>query len=268
MMRRQCAMATTWPFLLGLVVLLLNDAWGKAAFPGLLTGKLSDFAGVAVVSLLLAAAFPRRRGLVYLAVVSAFTWWKSPWSQAAIEAFNAWGLMQIGRTVDLTDLIAFAVLPGCEAVARNVSAFAVPGATLRRALAAPVLALTALGLMATSSMPVRQHLEARSLPPAPALDRAIVAQVVSEVALSQRLRCMNCDKPGESPWFQGNDLSLTYETPDDRSIRIDVRTSGAPNFVGKSAKEKASLLQDTIKARLTARFPGLQFVERPSEGGR
>lgn len=28
MIRRLCAMATTWPFLLGLVVLLLNDAWG------------------------------------------------------------------------------------------------------------------------------------------------------------------------------------------------------------------------------------------------
>ncbi len=44
------------PLALGAVVLLLlNDQWGKSAFPGALTGKLSDFAGLAFFPLFLQA---------------------------------------------------------------------------------------------------------------------------------------------------------------------------------------------------------------------
>jgi hypothetical protein len=43
---------TTWPFVLALTTLIANDAWLKSAWPGLITGKLSDVAGIAVVALL------------------------------------------------------------------------------------------------------------------------------------------------------------------------------------------------------------------------
>jgi hypothetical protein len=39
--------------LAALVLLVLNDHWGKAAFPGFLTGKLSDVAGLAFFPLFL-----------------------------------------------------------------------------------------------------------------------------------------------------------------------------------------------------------------------
>ncbi len=67
---------------LGILVLLLNDHVLKEAFPGLVTGKLSDFAGLAFFPLLLQAGWewlaaragrfegPSRRLLVGCAVVT------------------------------------------------------------------------------------------------------------------------------------------------------------------------------------------------------
>lgn len=54
---------TRWPFLTALAVLLVNDSFLKASLPGLVTGKLSDFAGIAMIALPLFVAFPRRKDL-------------------------------------------------------------------------------------------------------------------------------------------------------------------------------------------------------------
>lgn len=42
---------------LAIVLLAVNDQWAKAAWPGLLTGKLSDFAGLAAFPLFLQAGW-------------------------------------------------------------------------------------------------------------------------------------------------------------------------------------------------------------------
>ena len=44
------------PFLVSLTVLLLNDRWWKGAWPGFVTGKLSDVAGVVVAAVLVSVA--------------------------------------------------------------------------------------------------------------------------------------------------------------------------------------------------------------------
>ncbi|MFZ5481657.1 MAG: hypothetical protein ACOZNI_33145 [Myxococcota bacterium] len=60
-----------------IVVLAANDHWGKAAYPGLVTGKLSDFAGLLFFPLLLQGLvelFTRRvdrRVLVASAIATA-----------------------------------------------------------------------------------------------------------------------------------------------------------------------------------------------------
>lgn len=54
---------TDWRFLAALVALIANDHWAKGAHPGLLTGKISDVAGLVVLPVLLATAarsFSRR----------------------------------------------------------------------------------------------------------------------------------------------------------------------------------------------------------------
>ncbi|MFN7142762.1 MAG: hypothetical protein ACK4YP_03230, partial [Myxococcota bacterium] len=67
--------------LVAMVVLAVNDHWGKAAFPNLVTGKLSDVAGLAFFPLLLQAGWevltrrpPCRRVLVAatIATMSVF----------------------------------------------------------------------------------------------------------------------------------------------------------------------------------------------------
>lgn len=54
-------------FLVALVALVVNDHWAKETFPGLITGKLSDFAGMIVLPVLLAsvvALVPRLHGRI------------------------------------------------------------------------------------------------------------------------------------------------------------------------------------------------------------
>lgn len=98
-------------FLVGLAVLILNDFWLKAAFPGWLTGKLSDFAGLLVFPLFWTACFPRFKRPIYLLTGLFFLLWKTPLAHDLITFFNAWSPLPIGRTVDYSDWLALLVLP-------------------------------------------------------------------------------------------------------------------------------------------------------------
>lgn len=98
-------------FLFALALLIANDAWCKALFHNALTGKLSDFAGVFAFAYFWATLIGRRETAVHIAVGIAFAWWKSAWSQPAIDAWNAFGVWPVARVVDLSDLLALAVLP-------------------------------------------------------------------------------------------------------------------------------------------------------------
>jgi hypothetical protein len=98
-------------FLAGLSLLLLNDIVFKQLSPGWLTGKLSDFAGLFVFPLFWSALLPRFRRAVYVLTALAFVFWKSSSSEPLIDAWNALALLPLGRTVDVTDLIALGVLP-------------------------------------------------------------------------------------------------------------------------------------------------------------
>ena len=98
-------------FLLGLIVLLLNDFYLKAQFNNFLTGKLSDFAGLFIFPLFFAAFFPKRKLLIYFLTGFLFVFWKSPFSQSEIDLWNSISLFNLGRVIDYTDLLAVLVLP-------------------------------------------------------------------------------------------------------------------------------------------------------------
>lgn len=100
------------PLLLASVALLaVNDWILKPAFHNALTGKLSDVAGVAALALFLRAVWPARPTFACLLAAAAFTWWKSPASQAVMDGFNGLGWWTVARVVDWTDLVALLVLP-------------------------------------------------------------------------------------------------------------------------------------------------------------
>lgn len=111
--------ALTHPvFWAALFVLLLNDRVLKGAslLPPVVTGKLSDFAGLIVAPLVLCALAagrtPRRRAICFAAVAIVFGGIKlsGPAADALVDALAALG-WQWHVAVDPTDLIALAALP-------------------------------------------------------------------------------------------------------------------------------------------------------------
>src|SRR3954462_10594003 len=98
-------------FIIGLLLLTLNDHWLKMRYPGVLTGKLSDFAGMLIFPLFLAFLFPRQSGrpghwVMPLLTGLWFIFWKSPASTPLIDWYNTWTPIAITRIVDYSDLLA------------------------------------------------------------------------------------------------------------------------------------------------------------------
>lgn len=84
--------------LVAMLLLALNDHWWKAAFPGVLTGKISDFAGLAFFPLLLQALWEvvtrsgsTRRVLVTVVVVTGVVFATTKTVPAATQLW-AWSL--------------------------------------------------------------------------------------------------------------------------------------------------------------------------------
>ena len=98
-------------FLSALGLLLLNDMLLKSTFPGAVTGKLSDVAGVFAFTAFGLALFPQRRSAVMAIAAVWFMYWKSPFSQPLIDAFNRLAFYRVGRVKDYSDLWALAVIP-------------------------------------------------------------------------------------------------------------------------------------------------------------
>lgn len=98
-------------FLIGLCLLLINDFYLKPIFHNEITGKVSDFAGLFIFPLFLCSILPRRRKIIFAGVFAGFIVWKSPYVQPVIETWNSLGIFRIGRTVDMTDLLALVSLP-------------------------------------------------------------------------------------------------------------------------------------------------------------
>jgi len=93
-------------FILSLACLLANDIYWKYEYYNWLTGKLSDFAGLFVLSVFLSAFFHRHTLLIYIGITIFFIWWKSPLSQPLIDLLNRSLDLSFNRTIDYTDLVA------------------------------------------------------------------------------------------------------------------------------------------------------------------
>ena len=145
-------------FALALVVLVLNDHVLKTAYPGWITGKLSDVAGLVVAPLLLGVLLTAwrvpRPMLVAIAVVGlGFTLTKATAAGAA-TASDLWSLTGVPTLIraDVTDLLALPALYGAWLVHRHAAALP-PGswrATVARAIGVALLPVAVLATAATS----------------------------------------------------------------------------------------------------------------------
>ena len=136
-----------WPFLLSLALLLINDLVLKAAFPGILTGKVSDVVGLFALPVFACALMPRWPGLIHLGAASGFAFWKSPYSQPLIDGWNNSFAWTVGRTVDYTDLL---VLPVVVLSYRYVTGPAAEQRRNRSAWRPVVVLVTTFAFAATS----------------------------------------------------------------------------------------------------------------------
>lgn len=96
----------SYAFVGALAILLLNDFVLKEAWGNLITGKLSDFAGLFAFPVFWTAVLPRYRTLIHWGTAALFVLWKLPVSEPLIVNWNSWAPLTVGRTADPTDLLA------------------------------------------------------------------------------------------------------------------------------------------------------------------
>lgn len=135
--------------LAALALLVVNDHVLKAAFGGVVTGKLSDFAGLylfAVFCIALSRAPAPGRTCALMA--AAWVAWKTPLSGPILAAWNGMGIFRLHRIADPTDLLALAVLPFAWRAART------PRMPCRRIIPIAVVPACLLAFAATDRFPV------------------------------------------------------------------------------------------------------------------
>lgn len=92
-------------FIFSVLLLLLNDFYLKYVFPGLLTGKLSDFAGLFAFAYFFSSLLPKYKKQIHIVIAFLFIFWKSSYPQPFIDLINSVGV-PIHRIVDPSDNIA------------------------------------------------------------------------------------------------------------------------------------------------------------------
>jgi hypothetical protein len=102
---------TSFWFLAGLTILLLNDFVLKQTFHNWLTGKLSDFAGLFIFPIFWTVLFPRQKFIIFVLTTFLFAFWKSDLSESFIKFWNDFTLLPLQRAVDYSDYLALSILP-------------------------------------------------------------------------------------------------------------------------------------------------------------
>ncbi|MFL6245198.1 MAG: hypothetical protein ACJ74H_04180 [Thermoanaerobaculia bacterium] len=98
-------------YLVSLVALVVNDLCLKTIWPGVITGKLSDVAGLFVFAVFFSCLL-RRPALVSIITGVLFVCWKSPIADPLVMFWNAHvSVWPVSRVRDLSDLVAIAILP-------------------------------------------------------------------------------------------------------------------------------------------------------------
>ncbi|ATP27080.1 hypothetical protein CRN81_00870 [Chromobacterium violaceum] len=262
MHQRLCSTLAGWPALASLSLLLANDWWLKQHHPGWLSGKLSDFAGLALVGMLALAIWPKRFATVSAGIALAWLWWKSPQSTPAIDAVNHWLPFRVARVVDYSDLIALSALPLSRLAVVHRERLALAAPASRRWLAPP-LAFTALLACAASATPYSEQYSVRTRIQAAHLDRAKTMEALNAVAAQYQLRCQQCDPAQDKGLYEGSTkphLLLRYQYTSSQEIRFDI-WAVLPGVFNGSERERLKAIRGSILREMALRIPKLDYLE-------
>lgn len=248
-------------FLLAVLVMSLNDFVLKAAFHNWITGKLSDFAGLAAFSLFCCGMFPQRRWEMAVGISIAFSWWKSLYSQSVIDFANQYLPFQIGRTVDYSDLIA---LPVVWLACRYAPVLPLLPLKQLQVCGIAIVSMAAFtGTSVINSYVVRETVEIgqATIPSDVSNVEAALQNLLDVVAEKRGMRCTVCDSLSKGRIYQENhaDTFLILTANFDRSrshLLYDIR----PVSLNSPYKEKdIESLRAELQSALSNTYPSLKI---------
>ena len=252
----------SWPFLLSLAVLITNDLYLKSAFPGWLTGKLSDVAGIYLLALLITAASPGKKYVGAAILALGFLYWKSPLSQWFIDHVNAVLLVQIGRVIDYSDLLALFVIPLAWTTVSH-------GATRPRKLptqkliSIPVAVVTVLAVSGTSILiPIGEY-SIRNADIENRVDESAFVAAIERVAAKYELQCENCDATTDEAFYFNEDMDFSYSLDEpSNGVRFRVRVTKMKGFIlPRPDYDLFDRFMRDLKLELGELSPSMEFVQ-------
>lgn len=236
---------------MSLGLLLANDRFLKSSFPGWLTGKLSDFAGLIVLALVLFPLLPRRSTAIASGIAAFFIWWKSPYSSFAIDAVNGFGLVTIGRVVDYSDLLALVVLPVSVLAYRSSIGQRTDVEAWRRALIAPTAVVAVLAISGTSVLRSVRPAEIRADGGGSVMSVSEVDTVIESLFNSRNDECQ--ERVGSRRACFIDRVWFSYEVNDD-GLKFEFEELG-------NSRRRVNRLIDSLKQAFATRADGLIYVE-------
>ena len=108
-------------FIFCIIILFANDHYIKFNYPGWLSGKLSDAVGIIILPLTLAYIFPKLGKMAIIVSAVLFLFWKSEFSQALIDLYNQYSVVETSRIIDYSDLLVFVFLPVPYYIINNIN---------------------------------------------------------------------------------------------------------------------------------------------------
>ena len=201
-------------FIIALLLLIANDYFLKQNFPGWLTGKLSDFSGLFLFSLLLSAFFPSKNRHILLLCAILFLFWKSPLSQIVIDSWNKLFSLKIARVVDYSDLLAVAILP----LSRKYF-ISIKPPPAKKILACPILMLSLLAIMGTSVIRPSYTVKLQMQKEKQDVSSSVIAEdgistiidtneKISSIATNYGLSCSDCRSDKNYRRYENNGITL------------------------------------------------------------
>lgn len=254
---------TTWPLLFSVLLLILNDHVLKYSFPGIVTGKISDFSGIFLIVLVLRDAFPKKVLETAVLVVGLFLYWKSPYSQGLIEFINTYSPIEFNRTVDYSDLVAFVIIPVAYFVyeKRNRFTLKLNSAEL---IKIPAIVSTVLGITGTSALYRPDIYEIRKESPSESIDIAKAISTIENVAGHHNLICKKFSPLDKEGLYENDEIRLIYRVlKNNRGIEFEIMGSRggpvSPIFSIGSEQEEAQIKSE-LQDSLGHQFKGMEFV--------
>ncbi|WP_455203778.1 hypothetical protein [Kaarinaea lacus] len=249
-------------FLLTLFTLAANDLYLKAAYPGWVTGKLSDISGLFLVSLFVLAFYQRHKIITAASIIVAFIVWKSPLAQSGIDLWNSWlPTFAIQRIVDMSDLIALPLVPLAYFYFTYSSTHAnIQIQQKQKFFALPFILLSLVAITGTSMINYQDRFYIRKSDETSNFSTAKAKQIIYSVANEYDLYCRVCRDESLDGEYADKHIVMKYSI--DKSKRsISFELSGTPDsFLSNTTDSRMDNIREALKYKLGNQFDHMEFV--------